>query len=131
MIQFDEYNNLDWPKHKPNHRPLVKLPCLDSRGEQMPGLATDKDRHTSQFYEYYNLPWPKPNLFHKIRFKLPCIDRRGEVVTTESPQKYDYKYFSYQKYNQNVINYDQKMRDQKIYDQKREGLQYTIKNKNV
>jgi len=129
--QFDNYNNLDWPKHEPYHRPLVKLPCLDSRGEQMPGFDTDKDRHTSQFDEYNNLPWPKPGIFHKLRFKLPCIDRRGEVVTTDFPQKYDYKYFSYQKYYLNVINYHQKMRDQKIYDQKQEGLKYTIKNKNV
>jgi hypothetical protein len=128
--QFDEYNNLLWPKHNPFHIPLVKLPCLDSRGEQMAGIDTNKDRHMSQFDEYNTLPWPKHNPLHIPLVKLPCLDRRGEVVTTESTQKCGYKNFSYQRYELN-INYDQNMCDKKIYDQKQEGLKYTIKNKNV
>ena len=112
----------------------IPQPCLDPRGESKPGLDTDKYRHTNQFDEYNNLLWPKHNPFHIPLVKLPCLDRRGEVVTTESPQKYDYKYFSYQRYRLNIYDlnmYDNINYNQQMYDQKQEGLKYTIKNKKV
>ena len=152
--QFDEYNNLPWPKRSTENLGLRKESSTHGEdesfvtvdnidytlktfiavlsGEKMPpGLETDKDRYKSQFDEYNNLPWPKPGILHGLRSKLPCIDRRGEVDTTDFPQKYDYKYFSYQKYDLNVINYDIKVikYDQKRSDKKKEGLRYTIKKK--
>ena len=118
--------------------------CLDPRGESKSEFLTFcEDRHRNQFDEYNNLPWPKPGILHELRSTLPCIDRRGEVDTTDFPEKYDYKYFLYQKYNLNVINYvlnvinyDQIMRDKQKEDlrytiKKKEGLRYTIKNKDV